>query len=317
MKPYPLTYLTAGFTALLMTPAFAIEAPEDTTPPPAEALAEAAPEKNPAPQEASAFLGVVTADVSEPLVEHLGLKAGEGVLVRALMPDGPAAKAGLGVYDIITHIAGKPVGSPLELSNRVASHKPGETVQLDLIHKGKPTKLGVALGSKPADIASIQPGPLDQLNLDGIPEDFADRVRETIEGNLGQMDMKLGPQGMEFPPHMDQAMRDMKERMQRAMEELDAPKALGDSKLQFNQESTVRLMDDQGSVEIKSRNGGKEVTVRDKENKVLWSGPWDTDQDKAAAPDDVRQRVDRLNLDTTFKGNGLRFHFRGGAPDDE
>jgi hypothetical protein len=69
-------------------------------------------------------------------------------------------------------------------------------------------------------------------------------------------------------------------------------------------------MDEQGSIELKSTDGSKEVTIRDKENNITWTGPWDTEQDRAAAPDDVRQRVERLNLDTRIQGNGI--HLRGG-----
>jgi hypothetical protein len=39
---------------------------------------------------------------------------------------------------------------------------------------------------------------------------------------------------------------------------------------------------------------------------VVWNGPWDTAQDKQAAPADVRKRVDSLNIDKNFKGAGLR-----------
>ena len=77
--------------------------------------------------------------------------------------------------------------------------------------------------------------------------------------------------------------------------------------------ATVRMKDQQGSVEVKSKDGGKEVTIRDQQDNVTWSGPWDTAQDRAAAPDDVRQRVQSLNLDTHFNGNGLRLQMGPGA----
>jgi hypothetical protein len=65
---------------------------------------------------------------------------------------------------------------------------------------------------------------------------------------------------------------------------------------------------------VKSSDGSKEVTVRDAQDNVIWTGPWDTEQDKAAAPAEVRKRVDSLNLDTTFKGGGLRFQMNKPAP---
>lgn len=320
MKTNPFTHMTAGFAAILITQASAIEAPADNAPPPsvAEAPEEAAPaEAKPAPKVESAFLGVVSSEVPAMLAEHLGLKPGEGIVVRALMPDGPAIKAGVAVHDIITRVSDQPVGSSLDLTKQVSTRKPGDRIHLEMIHKGKPVGLDVTLGVRPADFAAQDPAPLDQLNLEGIPKDFADRVRGMIEGNLGGPEMKFGEDGMEMPPQMDQAMRDMKQRMQKAMEEMKAaPVAPGIPKFEMHQGATIRLMDDQGSVEIKSNDGGKEVTLRDKNNNITWTGPWDTEQDKAAAPDDVRKRVDRLNLDSKFQGNGFRFQFRQGDEAD-
>jgi hypothetical protein len=36
---------------------------------------------------------------------------------------------------------------------------------------------------------------------------------------------------------------------------------------------------------------------------MLFEGPWDTEQDKAAAPEDIRERIEGMN-------QGNRFHFR-------
>ena len=73
---------------------------------------------------------------------------------------------------------------------------------------------------------------------------------------------------------------------------------------QFLKHSTIRMMDDKGSVEIKSTGEATEVTVRDKANEIIWSGPWDTEQDKAAAPDEVRERIEKRNI-----GGGLKLQF--------
>jgi hypothetical protein len=56
------------------------------------------------------------------------------------------------------------------------------------------------------------------------------------------------------------------------------------------------MMDDQGSIELKTADGGSEIRVTDNAGKEVWSGPWDTDQDKAAAPPAIRKRVERLNI---------------------
>lgn len=319
-------FITAALAAVLIAPASALEAPaDDAPPPPAAENAIALPEiKLPAGGQAApqakakaetAFLGVVSGEVPEMLADHLDLNPGEGIVVRSLVPDGPAAKSGIAVNDVITKVAGEPVGSPLAISNQIAAHTPGETVTLDLIHKGKPAKLDVTLGVKPAGIAAMEPQPLDGLNLEGLPRELADRVRRAIEGNVG--DLQLGNDQVQMPPQMEEAMRDLKKRMDGAMGKgFLPPAAAGGGKLQIQGGATVRMRDNQGSVEVKSNDGSKEVTIRDQQDNVTWSGPWDTAQDKAAAPAEVRQRVDSLNIDTEFKGNGLRLRMNPAAEPD-
>ena len=58
--------------------------------------------------------------------------AGDGALIaknaKAIMPGGPAAKAGLKSGDIITDIDGRAITSPEELIVAVRAHSVGDTV---------------------------------------------------------------------------------------------------------------------------------------------------------------------------------------------
>lgn len=313
MKTLSLITLSAGFVTGTV---LAIEAPPDNAPAPGEVtppVAEAPAAELPA-QEKSAYLGVVSSAIPEMLAGHLGLQAGEGIVVSALMPDGPAAQAGLAVHDVITRIGDKPVGSSEDLTREVAARQPGEKVRLDVIHKGKPAGIDVTLGERPEQLAAPEIKPLDQLNLDGVPRELADRVRRMIEGNLGDLKLDFEQGLQEAAPQFEEAMRQMKERMENAMQGLKMPEMPQQpGGIQIHQGATFRLMDEQGSIELKSNEGSKEITVRDKDEKIIWTGPWDTEQDKAAAPDGIRQRVERLNFDNN--GNGLRLQFNGGIPD--
>jgi serine protease Do len=311
MKNKSFTPIAAGFAFLLASPVFAIEAPADDAPAPpaAEAELEIKPADEKPAQEAKAYLGVESAQVPDMLAEHLGLKPGEGVFIRSVMPDGPAAKAGLQANDVLLRIGGAAVGNGVDLTREVTSHKPGDALRVELIQKGKPVEMDVTLGTRPVDFAGAGKQPLEQLNLDALPKDMADRVRGMIEGNLGGLELDIQGGAVEIAPQMDEAMREMKKRMEKAVEGLNAQIIPGMPKVDVQQGATMRLLDQKGSVEFKSNEDGKEVTVRDKENNITWTGPWDTEQDKAAAPDDVRERVDRLNLDMNFKGKGLRFKF--------
>ncbi len=322
MKKIPSTTIPAGITAMLASSAWmlassasAIEAPADDAPPPA--ILEALPGKPNAGPAANAkaeiaYLGVVSSAIPEMLAAHIGIKAGQGIVVRAVMPDGPAAKAGIAVHDVITRVGDQAIASAEDLTRQIATRKPGEIVHLELIQQGKAAAADVTLGVRPAALAAgIEPRPLDQLNLDGVPEEVAERLRGMIQGNLGGMELHLGEDGgAQAAPQLNEAMREMKQRMEKAMQGLDAPGMPQEKRHDIQQGTTIKLLDDQGSIELKSNDGSKEVTIRDKDHNITWTGPWDTDQDKAAAPDDVRQRMGRLNLDTQFKGNGLRLHLR-------
>jgi membrane-associated protease RseP (regulator of RpoE activity) len=324
-----------GLTTALALPVGAIEAPSDDAPPPppaAEAppVLEAAPaapaadkpEKEERPELAAekpelAYLGVVSQNIPEILAEHIGLDADVGVVVESVMPDGPAANAGIVANDVITHVGGKPITSVFDLSREVQTHKPGDEVKVSVIQKGKPAEIDVKFGVRPDDLAMANPKPLDQLNLEGIPQELADRVRDAIQGNLEmQFDFKhRGIELGELNAEMQEEMKDIRKRMQDAMQGVQGIQglegAIPGGNIHIQQGATIRLLDDKGSVELKSNDGGKEVTLRDKDNNITWAGPWDTDQDKAAAPDDVRERVERMNIDNRFNGNGLRMRMGG------
>jgi len=329
-------------SAVLVVPALpvcAIEAPLDTAPPPPEVAQVAGDEAEqaapPAEQHERAYLGVVATAVPDMLAAHLGLKEGEGIVLRALLPESPAAKAGLAMHDVITRISGEPVGSSEELTGKINARRPGDAVALDLIRDGKPMALDVTLEKRPQQLAGLEVQPMEQLNLDGIPDNLAERLRRMVEENLGEQLFDLNDNPLDAVPQIDDRMREMRERfdrarvgnnehlqralegMQRAMEEMadvPAPPELRHGGIQINQGATFRLMDEEGSVEMKSVDGGKEITVRDPDGNVTWSGPWDTEQDKAGAPDDVRRRVERLNLENHGNGLRLRWHAPGMNP---
>lgn len=65
----------------------------------------------------------------------------EGLLVAVLRPGGAAARAGLRLYDLITHADGRPVRLRDELLSVIRSKRPGEPVVLTISRgKGKPSK---------------------------------------------------------------------------------------------------------------------------------------------------------------------------------
>jgi hypothetical protein len=329
--------LTAITVSLMATRAPAVEAPADDAPPPARSLARenesamppARQANTPAPRVAppaqngnaqnakagNAFLGVVSEPVPETFASHFGID--KAIIVKGLMPDGPAAQAGIAANDIITHIGGQAIQSPDELTRNVASHQPGEKIRVAIIRKGKSQDLDVTLGQRPNNFAEATPEPRDaKPDLNAIPNELRERARQMLGENFGEREMNFEQQLQGMFPEMNDAMKQLRQHMENAMRNLEAPKISRERGIQLQQGTTFRLSDEKGCVEVQTNNGSKEVTVRDADQKIAWSGPWDTAQDKAAAPEDVRQRIEALNIDSCFRSNGFSLRF-GNIPDNK
>jgi S1-C subfamily serine protease len=75
--------------------------------------------------------------------------AGRGILVATIDPDGPAARAGLLVGDIVTTWNAKPVDRVREVMRFLGSDSIGKTIDLGLLRGGAPTTLKVVIGERP------------------------------------------------------------------------------------------------------------------------------------------------------------------------
>jgi membrane-associated protease RseP (regulator of RpoE activity) len=268
---------------------------------------EPAVEDVPAPAAAErAYLGVGGSQVPDLLGEHLKLEPGHGVVVRSLDPAGPAAKAGLTQNDVITKVAGKSVGSHDGLRDAVSTNKPGDEIDIDYIHQGEAKTVKIALAGAPAQPGAIAGGelkPLERLMLDGMPQDQARRIQDAIQQNLRAFE-EFEKDGEAMPEQMlGDAMRKRVEQMMKGMELQGAPQG----GINLKSSGTIRMLNADGSgVEVMSENGGKQVRVLGKGGKVDWEGPYDTPQDKEAVPKEFRDRIENLNIDMDFKGQGLR-----------
>lgn len=92
-----------------------------------------------------AYLGVTVREITEELAAEMNLSNLKGVYVESVVQDGGAADAGIESGDIILDINGIPVNTFSELVGAVNQHRPGETVKIRIVHKGKEKDLNVLL----------------------------------------------------------------------------------------------------------------------------------------------------------------------------
>jgi S1-C subfamily serine protease len=74
-----------------------------------------------------------------------------GALIKTVVADGPAAKAGLKAGDVITAVDGKAIGEASALRDTVQSHTAGDEITLTVVSgPANPRDVQVTLGARPA-----------------------------------------------------------------------------------------------------------------------------------------------------------------------
>ena len=101
------------------------------------------------------WLGVSIQDVTPDLAKQFGLKDSRGALVSEIIPDSPAAAAGIQSGDVITAFNGKTVESTSILRNTVAQTPVGKTVKVELLRDKKSMSFDVKITEQPKDIAQV------------------------------------------------------------------------------------------------------------------------------------------------------------------
>ncbi len=140
--------------------------------------------------EGGSWLGVEAHEVTSDKAKDLKLPGERGVVLGRVVPDSPAAKAGLKENDVVTEINGQRVEGAMQFRRMIHEIPAGRSVQLTLWRDGHAQTLSVTLG-KAEDRHSAW--------MKAAPGTFAFRVPEipdTIEiPNIPQMDWG----GMLFP----------------------------------------------------------------------------------------------------------------------
>jgi hypothetical protein len=108
-----------------------------------------------------AWLGLQTREVSPEIHAHTDLPEGMGVVVEAIEPDSPAAKAGIARLTILTKFNDQLLVNSPQLDTLVRMRRPGEEVELTIFNKGRTQKVRIVLGKIEVpedDIFGFQPG---------------------------------------------------------------------------------------------------------------------------------------------------------------
>jgi Do/DeqQ family serine protease len=117
-------------------------------------------------------IGIQGQDLTPELAKAFGLTSGRGAVVAQVVPESPAAKAGIKSEDIILEANGREVQNFQQLRNTIGLMRVGQQVDLKIMREGKLRNVTVVIGKDQADVAAgndLHPalagatfGPLDE-----------------------------------------------------------------------------------------------------------------------------------------------------------
>ena len=255
------------------------------------------------------FLGVETSSVPRVVSEQLGLAKGFGLVVDYVVPDGPAAAAGVQQNDIIKMFNDQILMEPDQLAKLVRSYPEGTSVTLTILRKNAETKVTVKLGKK--EVRSR-----DNMFDKHHGPDFGqfNEEMEKMKRDMGDMKFEFGDMKVDGPAIASVArdaqreamriQRDVQREALRAQREAlrSANKFRYFSKDKGAVKSTtidlgkaqIVFTDLKGEMKIERVDGKKILTAKDPAGRLLFSGPVETKEDLDKLPPDVRQRYDQL-----------------------
>ena len=145
------------------------------------------------------WIGVQIQPVTQDIADSMGLKQAEGALVADPQKDGPAAKAGIELGDVITAVNGQSIKDARELARVIGGFAPGSAVKLGVLHKGKSKVVDLTLGQLPnaqeakADSDADRSGSSDGVDVPRLGMTVAPANKVEGAGKNGVVVTKVDP----------------------------------------------------------------------------------------------------------------------------
>src|SRR6058998_282789 len=252
-----------------------------------------------APKVPMTFLGVETSQVPNVVSEQLGLTKGLGLVVDYVVPNSPAASAGVQQNDILKMLNDQILMEPTQLRKLLQTFSEGTEVTLTILRKGQEQKITVKLTKKEMPQRhSLMPGGNHDMHWDfdetGDVSEQMQELKEQLKEQLGDAQRGI-IRGAVIQAH--EAAKRAREDARRAAREIrilsNDNGTLKATKIDLGQAQIV-FCDGKGEMKLENVNGKKLLTAKDPQGKLLFSGPVETKEDLDKVPADVRERYEKL-----------------------
>lgn len=235
----------------------------------------------PAAGEPVTYLGVAVAPAGAALTSQLRLPEGQGLVVTVVEPGSPADQAGLRQHDVITKWEDQLLIDPRQLSVLVRNRKEGEKVVITYLRAGAEARASATLATHVA-----RPAPHFRWDGDGRP-DVLFRT-ETFDRTLPPPGPHGGEAGVRAFPF-------------RATPGVPLGSGAGERVMIFHPRASVVVADEAGELFVRVNEDGRLLTAKDPQGEVIFEGPIDTPEQRAALPEALRARLEKFEARDVFE----------------
>ncbi|MDR3405299.1 MAG: PDZ domain-containing protein [Chthoniobacter sp.] len=272
----------------------------------------------PIPSKPTPYIGVITTPPPAVLSAQLGLAEGFGLVVSDVLPDSPAAKAGVQRYDVLTKFNDQQLVDSGQFSTLVRALKKDTEASLTFLRKAQEQKVTVKIDERllPERRSFPFPGGFpkngDAREMPGDFETARNQVRDRMRSYGEKMHdyqerMKAwqqnpsaeAPQPPE-PPTLDATSGIQPEDILREVRPGGAAQIhllRPDGAVTYNMANAkLFLKDDAGEVEMTMNDGKRSLVARNAQGETVFDGPIDTEEQRKALPEDVRKKLEMIEV---------------------
>ncbi len=128
------------------------------------------------------FLGVRVGPLTDRVRSLNGITAENGVVVKHVMPETPAARAGLKSLDVIRALNQSPITSVAKLRQHISSRSPGDHIALKVHRSGEDITMSIILAS--------HKNPQGDKSISGGPDQGKRETMKKLLKKMGEMENK-------------------------------------------------------------------------------------------------------------------------------
>lgn len=244
----------------------------------------------------------MTSPVPAALSAQLGLEEGFGLLVQEVLPNSPAATAGLQKHDVLKLLNDQKLVEPSQLATLIRAAGKDSQVSLTIVRKGQEQKISVTVGERVQPVRRRFEGPLGaapMLNPHGGPEEiqrFHERVKRFQERIKDEHQRRMSPQPRERRDPAQVPSADiLKEARPGGGAQITVYSTDGVTKID-GAKARLILKDNDGEIEVAAENGKRTLTAKNAKGEVVFSGPVNTKEERDSVPEQFRSKLDQIEV---------------------